>query len=78
MKALESRVFPELRSITNHSADDARRNVVLIALHLVALEASDLFSWSISTIVEWYRQMPEWKDCFEKTLKSFVSAFIVR
>lgn len=76
MQALQSRVFPELRSITNHSTDDAMRNVVLIALNLVALEAKDLVNWSISTIVEWYRQMPEWKDCFEKTLKSFVSTFV--
>lgn len=77
VKVLQSRVFPELRSITSHTTDDAKRNVVLIALNLVALEAKDLVNWSISTIVEWYRQMPEWKDCFEKTLKSFVSAFLL-
>lgn len=73
VQVLQSRVLPELRSITSHSTEDAKRNVVLIALNLVALDANELVNWSISTIVEWYRHMPEWKDCLERTLKGLVS-----
>ncbi|KAF9062414.1 hypothetical protein BDP27DRAFT_1368816, partial [Rhodocollybia butyracea] len=73
VRALQSRVFPELRSITSPTIEDVKQNVVLIALNLISLDAKDLLDWSISTIVEWYRQMPDWKVCFEKSLTSLIT-----
>ncbi|KAJ3934148.1 MAG: hypothetical protein NXY57DRAFT_995571 [Lentinula lateritia] len=72
VQALQSRVFPELTYITSHTAEDAKRNVVSIAFSLVSLEVKELVDWSISTMVEWYRQLPEWKDCFAKSFESLI------
>ncbi|KAJ4490126.1 hypothetical protein J3R30DRAFT_3419267 [Lentinula aciculospora] len=72
VQALQSRVFPELTCITNHTTEDAKRNVVFITFHLISLEVKELVDWSISTIVEWYRQMPDWKDCFERSFKGLI------
>ncbi|KAF8830399.1 hypothetical protein HHX47_DHR2000635 [Lentinula edodes] len=72
VQALQSRVFPELTSITNHTAEDAKRNVVSITFSLVSSEVKELVDWSISTMVEWYRQIPEWKDCFAKSFESLI------
>ncbi|KAJ3746695.1 hypothetical protein DFH05DRAFT_1395192 [Lentinula detonsa] len=71
--ALQSRVFPELTYITNHTAKDAQMNVVLITFILISTEMKELVDWSISTMVEWYRQMPEWKVCFEESFRSLIS-----
>ncbi|KIK68470.1 hypothetical protein GYMLUDRAFT_92002 [Collybiopsis luxurians FD-317 M1] len=72
VQALQTRVLPELRCITNNSADEAKGDVVLIALNVVASDAKELVDWSIATIAEWYRHMHDWKDSFEKNLKSLI------
>ncbi|KAJ3966535.1 hypothetical protein EV361DRAFT_934787 [Lentinula raphanica] len=71
--ALQTRVFPELTYVSHHNVEDIQRNVVNIALKFVSTEVKELVDWSISIIEEWYRQMPEWKKCFEETFKNLIS-----
>lgn len=73
VRFIQTRVIPEIQVINGNVIDDAKRNVVRIALELLADGGRELQLWAMSTLSHWHREVPPWKMSFEKALESMVS-----
>ena len=72
-RLLQTRVIAEVQAIHGNTVSETKGNVIRIMLALLCMDnAEELARWVTSLICRWYREVAEWKSCFEKSLQQSV------